>query len=131
MKNRNKLEEIRAKIKVFDKDQTVKSRRMKMKKLAAGGLNTLVKDASVILDVVSLVKEGIASSRSSDSSSPPGSAGSVGTPYLLDLLASSVGKRVGAESYSVKNVDGYPLGAVARGLMEVEGWGEAMDAHGE
>ena len=70
MKNRNKLEEIRAKIKVFDKDQTVKSRRMKMKKLAAGGLNTLVKDASVILDVVSLVKEGIASSRSSDSSSP-------------------------------------------------------------
>ncbi|GMI45953.1 hypothetical protein TrCOL_g660 [Triparma columacea] len=134
-RNRNKLEDIRNKIKAFDKDKTVKARRMQMKKLAAGGLNTLVKEPTCILDVISRVKQAIKSSLSSDLEAPQGSPGKVGTLYLLDLLASSLGKRVGAESYSVKNIDGYPLAVVVRAIRNEGGeegkMEEVIEAHGE
>ena len=104
----SKLTEIRASIAPFDKSQYVKQRRLQMKRISNGRLNTLnhssEKIKEVAMDVYKMIvkskeeDDAVKAMMGSDASIPP--EASKGRRYFVDLVACSVITRAEAEGFN-------------------------------
>ena len=112
------LVQVRASIEPFDKSKAVSKRRLQMKKIVRGKVNTLNEDANKVRSVAQEVSQAIAQARTEDEQikealqqKQPGVSPEMarGKRYLVDLLASNAMERVQAESFTGTKGDGFPL----------------------
>jgi hypothetical protein len=107
----SQLVQVRASVEPFETSTapTVKRRRLQMKKLVAGKVNTLTENADKIRSVAAEVSQAIAAARAEDeqvreqnSAGAPGVSSEMarGKRYLIDLLSSKVIVRVQAEGFN-------------------------------
>jgi hypothetical protein len=107
----SQLVQVRASVEPFETSTapTVKRRRLQMKKLVAGKVNTLTENADKIRSVAAEVSQAIAAARAEDEQvRQQNSAGAHGVSsemargkrYLIDLLSSKVIVRVQAEGFN-------------------------------
>lgn len=112
------LQQVRQSIEPFEKSKAVGKRRLNMKKIVRGKVNTLAENADKIKSVASEVGQAITAARAEDeefkkqiaagnAQIPPEMAR--GKRYLLDLLASSIIVRVQAEGFNGLRGDGFPI----------------------
>jgi hypothetical protein len=105
------LVQVRASVEPFEnsKDMTVKKRRLQMKKLVGGKINTLTENADKIRSVASDVSQAIAQTRDEDEqikqllnsgSNQVAPEMARGKRYLVDLLSSKVIVRIQAEGFN-------------------------------
>ncbi|VEU40682.1 unnamed protein product [Pseudo-nitzschia multistriata] len=115
------LVQVRASVEPFEKNKTVGKRRLGMKKMANGKVNTLNDNPSKIREVATQISTAIAAYEQEDGQiktqlqqGAPGltSDMAVGRRYFVDLLASTAMKRVQAESFGGTKGDGFPLAAM-------------------
>jgi hypothetical protein len=101
------LVQVRASVEPFENSKAVSKRRLGMKKVINGKVNTLSENVDKIRSVASEVSQAIAAARAEDENikrevqagnQPPENAR--GKRYLVDLLSSSVIKRVQAEGFN-------------------------------
>ena len=115
------LVQIRASIEPFDNSKAVSKRRLQMKKIVRGKVNTLSEDAHKVQAVAMEVSQAIGAARTEDEqlkqliqqgdpSVTPEMAR--GKRYLVDLLASNAIQRVQAEGFNGTRGDGFPLAAM-------------------
>jgi hypothetical protein len=115
------LVQIRASIEPFDNSKAVSKRRLQMKKIVRGKVNTLSEDAQKVQAVAMEVSQAIGAARDEDEqlkqriqqgdpSVTPEMAR--GKRYLVDLLASNAIQRVQAEGFNGTRGDGFPLAAM-------------------
>ncbi len=106
-----KLDHVRASIETFEKskDRSISKRRLQMKKIARGKMNTLSHDREKVVTVVNQVVEAIKHSVDEDIAlRQQMQAGNTaiqkemarGSRYLIDLIASTVVVRVQAEGFN-------------------------------
>ena len=109
---------VRASIEPFEKSKAVSKRRLQMKKIVRGKVNTLSEDAHKIRSVAQEVSQAIAQARAEDEQikqaqqqQQPGVTPEMsrGKRYLVDLLASNAMERVQAESLTGTKGDAFPL----------------------
>jgi len=128
------LDSIRAKIAPFEKSKVVSKRRLQIKKIVRGKLNTLSNDAQKVLEVVReiisailVAKDEDEQARRENASAPESSQGFM---YFLDLLASNVIIRSSAETFNSANGEGLPLAnAIALIAAEVKELSPLIMAH--
>ena len=115
------LPKIRASVEPFEKNKTVAKRRLQMKKIVNGKINTLTEEAHKIIQVARDVTHTIEEARAQDEQIKEqiktGNASIApevarGKRYFLDLLASKVIVRAQAESFNGQRGDGFPLAAM-------------------
>ena len=103
------LRELRKSIEPFDKSKALSKRRLNMKKVANGKVNTLAENSDRIRSVAAEVGQAITAARAEDADlKKQQEAGNSqitpemtrGKRYFLDLLASSVMKRAQAEGFN-------------------------------
>jgi len=115
------LVQVRASVEPFDKNKAVGKRRLGMKKIAKGKVNTLTDNPDKIREVATEISNAIARYDQEDAQikqqlqqkvagMTPDMA--VGRRYFVDLLASTAMTRVQAESFSGTKGDGFPLAAM-------------------
>jgi hypothetical protein len=115
------LVQIRASIEPFDTSKAVSKRRLQMKKIVRGKVNTLSEDAHKVQSVAVEVAQAIGAARTEDEqlrqriqqgdpSVTPEMAR--GKRYLVDLVASNAIQRVQAEGFNGTRGDGFPLAAM-------------------
>eukprot|EP00978_Attheya_sp_CCMP212_P005977 scaffold13455_cov50-Attheya_sp.AAC.1 len=115
-----KLVELRASLGAFETSKEVSKRRLGMKKVVRGKLNTLAHDAAKIQSVASEISQAISDARQEDevvkqqiqASGGSSSGLARGKRYLVDLLASNLIIRVQAEGFNGTRGDGFPLAAM-------------------
>lgn len=109
---------VRQSIEPFDNNKAVAKRRLGMKKIIRGKINTLSENAAKIQEVAAEVSQAITEARSEDETIKQalerGDAGYTadmarGKRYLVDLLASNTIQRVQAEGFNGPRGDGFPL----------------------
>ncbi len=109
---------VRQSIEPFDNNKAVSKRRLGMKKIIRGKINTLSENASKIQEVAIEVSQAISEARAEDENIKQalerGDAGYTsdmarGKRYLVDLLASNTIQRVQAEGFNGPRGDGFPL----------------------
>ena len=128
------LDSIRAKIAPFEKSKLVSKRRLQIKKIVRGKLNTLSNDAQKVMEVVREITSAILVAKDEDeqarrenASAPESSQGFM---YFLDLLASNVIIRSSAETFNSTNGEGFPLAnAIALIAAEVKELSPLIMAH--
>ena len=112
------LDVLQQSVEPFDKSKPMAKRRLTMKKIVNGRVNTLSEDVSKILAVASDVNQAIATARQDDATikaqieagNPQYSTEmALGKRYFLDLLCSKVVVRVQAEGFNGQRGDGFPL----------------------
>ncbi|CAB9527645.1 GLE1 RNA export mediator homolog (yeast) [Seminavis robusta] len=112
------LTQLRASIEPFEKSKAVGKRRLNMKKVVRGKVNTLAENAEKIKSVAADVGVAIAAARAEDEECKKQiQAGNTQIPpemtrgkrYLVDLLASSIMVRVQAEGFNGVRGDGFPM----------------------
>ena len=114
------LKQFRSTVQPFDKskDMIVKKRRLNMKKIANGKINTLSHDKAKIETVIQDIGQAIHTSVQEDEAiqnqinSGAGNFSAevtMGSKYLIDLIASSVIVRIQAEGFNGTRGDGFPL----------------------
>uniref|UniRef100_A0A6V2HMQ0 mRNA export factor GLE1 n=1 Tax=Ditylum brightwellii TaxID=49249 RepID=A0A6V2HMQ0_9STRA len=122
------LKQVRATLEPFEKNKAISKRRLNMKKIVKGKLNTLSHEGNKILSVVSEIANAVEVARGEDEGvkkqlKEGGGVGmdgggaltsdmARGKRYLVDLLASNVIVRVQAESFNGTRGDGFPLAAM-------------------
>jgi len=103
------LTQLRASIEPFEQSKAVSKRRLQMKKVVRGKVNTLSENAQKIQQVAQEVSKAIADARAEDEQLKQQMAAgnaqispemSKGKRYLVDLLASSIMVRVQAEGFN-------------------------------
>jgi len=100
----SKLVDFRQSISVFDKSKAVSRRRLNMKKIVKGKLNTLNHSKEKITAIVKDIYAAMKTSKDDDQAAkadgqqPP--EASKGLEYLLDLLASNLVVRIQAEGFN-------------------------------
>ena len=103
-KSITELDNIRARIAPFEKSKIVSKRRLNIKKVVKGKLNTLSHDAQKVNEVVQDVVHAIRATKDEDNLSQTMSTTSPevvqGFMYFLDLLASNVVVRASAETFN-------------------------------
>jgi len=115
------LVQVRASVEPFEKNKAVGKRRLGMKKIAKGKVNTLTDNPGKIQEVASEISEAIARYDQEDAQIKqqlqqkvagitPDMA--VGRRYFVDLLSATAMTRVQAESFSGTKGDGFPLAAM-------------------
>ena len=115
------LVQVRASVEPFEKNKTVGKRRLGMKKIAKGKVNTLNDNPGKIQEVATEISQAIARYDQEDAQIKqqlqqkvagitPDMA--VGRRYFVDLLASTAMMRVQAESFSGTKGDSFPLAAM-------------------
>ncbi|GKY93242.1 hypothetical protein MPSEU_000291900 [Mayamaea pseudoterrestris] len=116
----SQLKQVRAEASTFEASTNpiVKSRRLQMKKLVGGRVNTLAENADKIRSVAADVSQAITTARSEDKAIKErlqAGDGSVtpemgrGKRYLVDLLCSKVMVRVQSDGFNGPRGDGFPL----------------------
>jgi hypothetical protein len=109
---------VRQSIEPFDNNKAVSKRRLGMKKIIRGKINTLSENAAKIQEVAAEVSQAISEARTEDEGIKKalerGDAGYTadmarGKRYLVDLLASNTIQRVQAEGFNGPRGDGFPL----------------------
>jgi hypothetical protein len=112
------LVQVRASVEPFEKNKVVGKRRLGMKKIAKGKVNTLNDNPGKITEVATEISQAIARYDQEDAQikqqlqqKTPGMTPdmAVGRRYFVDLLASTAMTRVQAESFSGTKGDGFPL----------------------
>lgn len=112
------LVELRASVAPFEKSKNVSRRRLKMKKIVKGKVNTLSQDAGKIQAVANEVTQAILQAKEEDDQLKQQiRAGNRditeemirGKRYLIDLLASDTMVRTQAEGFNGTRGDGFPL----------------------
>ena len=110
---------LRESIQPFDQNKAVSKRRLQMKKIVRGKINTLSENAAKIQQVAAEVSQAISENRSldeqikqslkenKDPSLTPDMAR--GKRYLVDLLSSNTIQRVQADGFNGPRGDGFPL----------------------
>jgi hypothetical protein len=117
------LVQVRASIEPFDqnKNKAISKRRLGMKKIVRGKVNTLSENAGKIQQVAMEVSQAITIARQEDEQmkqalerKDPGVTPDMarGKRYLVDLLASNTIQRVQAEGFNGPRGDGFPLAAM-------------------
>lgn len=115
------LVELRASLKSFEENKAMSKRRLGMKKIARGKVNTLNENAEKVTEVAQQVSKEIAVIRQEDEQCKQGikdgnpqltSDMTRGKRYFLDLLASNAMTRVQADSFNGLKGDGFPLAAM-------------------
>lgn len=115
------LVQLRASIEPFDQNKAVSKRRLGMKKIVRGKVNTLSENAGKVQEVAMEVNQAITGARQDDEPikqglerKDPGLTPDMarGKRYLLDLLASNTIQRVQAEGFNGPRGDGFPLAAM-------------------
>jgi hypothetical protein len=115
------LVQLRASIQPFDENKAVSKRRLGMKKIARGKLNTLSESAQKVQEVAMEVSQAITVMRQEDKDVAErlqrGEQGVTqdmtrGKRYFLDLLASNSMSRVQAETFNGIKGDAFPLAAM-------------------
>jgi hypothetical protein len=115
------LAQVRASVEPFEKNKAVGKRRLGMKKIAKGKVNTLNDNPGKIQEVATEISQAIARYDQEDAQikqqlqqKTPGLTPdmAVGRRYFVDLLASTAMTRVQAESFSGTKGDGFPLAAM-------------------
>lgn len=115
-----KLSQIRASVEIFEtsKDKIISKRRLQMKKIARGKMNTLSHEKDKVEIVTQQVVDALQASVQEDGilkqQMEAGDASVTiemtrGTRYLMDLIASTVIVRVQAEGFNGTRGDGFPL----------------------
>lgn len=113
-----KLELLRQSVEPFDKSKPMAKRRLAMKKIVNGRVNTLSEDVAKVLAVAADVNQAIAAARQDDAAIKAQiEAGNtqyspemaLGKRYFLDLLSSKIIVRVQAEGFNGQRGDGFPL----------------------
>jgi hypothetical protein len=103
-KLRAQLVEVQKSVAAFDASKAVAKRRLNMKKIVNGRVNTLAENADKIRSVAAEVLEAIAVARKDDAMAKEQQSASpelaLGKRYLLNLLASNVIVRVQAEGFN-------------------------------
>ena len=133
------LAQVRASVEPFDKNKAVGKRRLGMKKIAKGKVNTLNDNPSKIQEVATEISQAIARYDQEDAQlkeqlkqKVPGLTKdmALGRRYFVDLLASTAMTRVQAESFSGTKGDGFPLAAMlAMVSVEQKNLVLIMEAH--
>lgn len=109
---------VRDSIEPFDNNKAVSKRRLGMKKIVRGKINTLSENAAKIQEVASEVSRAITEARAEDEQikqalerKEPGFTPDMarGKRYLVDLVASNTIQRVQAEGFNGPRGDGFPL----------------------
>jgi GLE1-like protein len=112
---------IRQSVEPFETSKNVSKRRLQMKKIVRGKVNTLNEDANKVREVAQEVSQAISQARSEDEQvkqmlqqNQPNMSKEMarGKRYLVDLLASNAMERVQAESFNGTKGDGFPLAAM-------------------
>jgi GLE1-like protein/CCCH-type zinc finger len=115
-------------IEPFEANKAVGKRRLGMKKIARGKLNTLSESAQKVQQVANEVAHAVSQARHDDAvakqaleQKQPGVTPDmkIGKRYLLDLLAANAMTRVQAESFSGVKGDAFPLAAMLS-MLSVE-----------
>ncbi|KAL3925276.1 MAG: hypothetical protein SGILL_000517 [Bacillariaceae sp.] len=115
------LVQLRASVKPFEESKAVSKRRLGMKKIARGKLNTLSESAQKVQEVATEVSQFVSQVRQEDEMVKQGlERGDQGLTremtrgkrYFFDLLASNAMTRVQAESFNGVKGDGFPLAAM-------------------
>jgi hypothetical protein len=115
------LVQVRASIEPFEKNKAVSKRRLGMKKIVRGKVNTLSENAGKVQEVAMQVSQAISLARQEDEQikqclerKDPGLTSDMarGKRYFLDLLASNTIQRVQAEGFNGTRGDGFPLAAM-------------------
>eukprot|EP00934_Nitzschia_sp_Nitz4_P009363 Nitzschia sp. Nitz4//scaffold2_size372955//204365//207159//NITZ4_000433-RA/size372955-snap-gene-0.34-mRNA-1//1//CDS//3329546808//9353//frame0 len=113
-----KLVAVRESIEPFDKNKAVSKRRLGMKKVVRGKINTLSENADKIRQVATEVSQAISEARQEDERLKQALAAkdpsvtpdmARGKRYLVDLVASNTIQRVQAEGFNGPRGDGFPL----------------------
>ena len=135
------LKLVRASVIPFDESKSafVKKRRLQMKKMVGGKVNTLAENAEKIKSVASDVSQAIAAAREEDEVIKQQlTAGNnefsremaLGKRYLVDLLCSKVMVRVQSEGFNGQRGDGFPLAnMLAIAATEQKDIGTVLAAH--
>jgi hypothetical protein len=109
---------VRESIEPFDKNKAVSKRRLGMKKVVRGKINTLSENAAKIQEVATDVSRAITEARAEDEQikqalerKEPGLTSDMarGKRYMVDLVASNTIQRVQAEGFNGPRGDGFPL----------------------
>jgi hypothetical protein len=120
------LEQVRASVEPFEKNKAVGKRRLGMKKIAKGKVNTLNDNPQKIREVATEISQAVSRYEQEDEQIKQqvqqGNPGftkdmAIGRRYFVDLLASTVMTRVQAESFGKS--DGFPLAAMVS-MVSVE-----------
>ena len=115
------LVQVRASVEPFEKNKAIGKRRLGMKKIAKGKVNTLNDNPAKIQEVATEISQAIARYDQEDAQIKQQLqqkvAGitadmAVGRRYFVDLLASTAMTRVQAESFSGTKGDAFPLAAM-------------------
>jgi hypothetical protein len=115
------LVQVRQSIEPFDKNKAVSKRRLGMKKIVRGKVNTLSENATKIQEVAMEVSHAITVARTEDEQikqgleqKQPGLTSDMarGKRYLIDLLAANTIQRVQADGFNGPRGDGFPLAAM-------------------
>jgi hypothetical protein len=118
-----KLVELRASLGAFETSKEVSKRRLGMKKVVRGKLNTLAHDAAKIQSVASEISQAISDARQEDevvkqqiqASGGSSSGLARGKRYLVDLLASNLIIRVQAEGFNGYVQEDSPILCIGHG----------------
>lgn len=131
--------QVRNSIEPFEQNKAVGKRRLGMKKIARGKLNTLSENADKIQQVAAEVSQAITQARQDDAAAKhaleqnqPGVTPDMktGKRYLLDLIASNAMTRVQAETFSGVKGDGFPLAAMISMISaENKDFGPILEGH--
>ena len=121
------LAQVRASVQPFDvsKEKLISKRRLQMKKIAGGKLNTLTEEVQKVHEVAQQVGDAISQARRDDAQLKQTQQQAVasqpelarGKRYLLDLLGSNVLKRVQADGFNGTRGDGFPLAGMLTQLV--------------
>eukprot|EP00535_Pseudo-nitzschia_heimii_P011801 CAMPEP_0197197722 /NCGR_PEP_ID=MMETSP1423-20130617/33010_1 /TAXON_ID=476441 /ORGANISM="Pseudo-nitzschia heimii, Strain UNC1101" /LENGTH=985 /DNA_ID=CAMNT_0042651547 /DNA_START=44 /DNA_END=3001 /DNA_ORIENTATION=- len=115
------LVQVRASVEPFEKNKAVSKRRLGMKKIAKGKVNTLNDNPMKIQEVATEISQAITRYDQEDAQikqqlqqKTPGLTPdmAVGRRYFIDLLSATAMTRVQAESFSGTKGDGFPLAAM-------------------
>ena len=115
------LVQVRASVEPFEKNKAVSKRRLGMKKIAKGKVNTLNDSPTKIQEVATEISQAITRYDQEDTQikqqlqqKTPGLTPdmAVGRRYFIDLLSATAMTRVQAESFSGTKGDGFPLAAM-------------------
>mmetsp|Transcript_10696 Transcript_10696/g.16067 ORF Transcript_10696/g.16067 Transcript_10696/m.16067 type:complete len:854 (-) Transcript_10696:163-2724(-) len=106
-----KLDTTRASIAPFEKSKKVSKRRLQIKKVVKGKLNTLQNNAVKVKEVSTEIVQALQATKSDDDSqiSADSPEERLGFMYFLDLLASNVIVRASAETFDSSGGEGFPL----------------------
>lgn len=108
-----KLVQLRASVEPFESSKAVGKRRLHMKKVVKGKVNTLSTDPSKVQSVAMEVVQVIVDAKAEDEQMKQNPQAtpemSRGKRYLIDLLASTAMVRVQAEGFNGPRGDGFPL----------------------